>query len=256
MSTAILGAFTAFHVAISLIAIMSGFVVVFNLLGSKSSKGWTATFLWLTLATSVTGFLFPFHGFTPALGTGIVALIVIGPTFLRHLRQETRRFLASDLRVRRGDFALPEFLCPDRAVVPEDSRAQCPGADAEGAALRDRAGLGLSSFHRLGHRGDHQVQTGCGYQPPEPDDRPRLLPAGLRTCRSRNWASAGVEFGLNIGRQDLGLVGVFTLRGGLRFGLIQLILKSGGRGLGVGGLLLKARHGGIELGLNPSGRNL
>ncbi len=81
MSPAILGAFTAFHVAISLVGIISGFVVVFNLLGSKPGKGWTATFLWTTLATSVTGFLFPFHGFTPAIGTGIVALIVLGPTF-------------------------------------------------------------------------------------------------------------------------------------------------------------------------------
>ena len=82
MSTAILGAFTAFHVAISLVGIMAGFVVVFNLLGSKSSKGWTATFLWTTLATSVTGFLFPYHGFTPAIGTGIVAIIVMVPTLI------------------------------------------------------------------------------------------------------------------------------------------------------------------------------
>src|SRR4051794_37620749 len=80
MSNAILGAFTVIHVAISLVGIISGFVVVFGFLGSGSSKGWTVTFLGTTLATSVTGFLFPFRGFTPAIGTGIVALIVMGPT--------------------------------------------------------------------------------------------------------------------------------------------------------------------------------
>ena len=82
MSAAFLGAFTAFHVAISLVAIMAGFVVVFNLIGGTPGKGWTATFLWTTLATSVTGFLFPFKGFTPAVGTGIVAIIVMAPTLV------------------------------------------------------------------------------------------------------------------------------------------------------------------------------
>lgn len=82
MSSAFLGAFTAFHVAISLVAIMAGFVVVFNMLGGTSSQRWTATFLWLTLATSVTGFMFPFNGFTPAFGTGVVAILVMIPTLI------------------------------------------------------------------------------------------------------------------------------------------------------------------------------
>lgn len=82
MSSAFLGAFTAFHVAISLVGIMAGFVVVFSLIGGSPGKGWTATFLWTTLATSVTGFMFPFKGFTPAFATGIVALIILVPTFV------------------------------------------------------------------------------------------------------------------------------------------------------------------------------
>jgi hypothetical protein len=82
MSSALLGAFTAFHVAISLVAIMSGFVVVFNMIGGTAGKGWTTIFLGTTLATSVTGFLFPFKGFTPAIGTGIVALVVMVPTLV------------------------------------------------------------------------------------------------------------------------------------------------------------------------------
>ena len=37
----------------------------------------TAAFLFTTALTSVTGFLFPIHGFTPALGVGIVACVVL-----------------------------------------------------------------------------------------------------------------------------------------------------------------------------------
>lgn len=93
MSTSILlGAFTLFHVAISLVAIMAGFVVVFALLGSKVEKGWTAIFLWTTFATSATGFLFPFKGFTPAIGTGIVALIVMAPTLYAYYGKKLAGF--------------------------------------------------------------------------------------------------------------------------------------------------------------------
>jgi hypothetical protein len=37
----------------------------------------TALFLFTTLLSSVTGFLFPIHGFTPALGVGIVACVIL-----------------------------------------------------------------------------------------------------------------------------------------------------------------------------------
>ncbi len=69
--------FTRVHVIISVIGIASGFVVLFGLLGSQRLDRWTALFLVSTLATSVTGFLFPFHGVTPAIVVGIVSLIVL-----------------------------------------------------------------------------------------------------------------------------------------------------------------------------------
>jgi hypothetical protein len=72
-----LAAFTLFHVILSLIGIASGFVVVFGLLGSKRLDGWTAWFLITTAATSLTGFLFPVHGFLPSHGVGIVSLVVL-----------------------------------------------------------------------------------------------------------------------------------------------------------------------------------
>jgi hypothetical protein len=69
--------FTAFHVIISLIGILSGFVAVFGMVRSKPLTWWNDLFLITTVATSVTGFLFPFNGFTPAIGTGIISMIVL-----------------------------------------------------------------------------------------------------------------------------------------------------------------------------------
>ena len=69
--------FTAIHVLISLIGIASGFVAILRMVRSKPLDWWTDLFLVMTVATSVTGFLFPFNGFTPAIGTGILSMIVL-----------------------------------------------------------------------------------------------------------------------------------------------------------------------------------
>ena len=58
--------FTSFHVLLSLIGIVSGFVVVFGMIAGKPRGGGAALFLATTVATSVTGFLFPFHRFMPS----------------------------------------------------------------------------------------------------------------------------------------------------------------------------------------------
>ena len=72
-----IGAFTVFHVILSLVGIGSGFVAVFGLINDRPLPRWTAIFLITTILTSVTGFLFPFHGFDPAIGVGILSLIVL-----------------------------------------------------------------------------------------------------------------------------------------------------------------------------------
>ncbi len=68
-------AFTIFHTLLSLAGIASGFVVMYGFLTSRRMDGWAATFLGTMLATTLTGFLFPFHGFTPAIGLGILTTI-------------------------------------------------------------------------------------------------------------------------------------------------------------------------------------
>jgi len=74
------GAFTLFHVALSLIAIATGLVILRGLIRNESLNGWTLGFLVTTVATTLTGFLFPFRGFTPAIGTGIVSTLVLAAT--------------------------------------------------------------------------------------------------------------------------------------------------------------------------------
>ena len=70
--------FTLIHVIISLLAIASGILVLIGMLRSNRMPGWTAFFLLTTVLTSITGFLFPIRGFTPALGTGIVSMVLLG----------------------------------------------------------------------------------------------------------------------------------------------------------------------------------
>ncbi len=70
----ILQIYTIVHTLISLVAIFTGVVVVFGMLGGSRLDGWTKWFLITAVATTLTGFFFPFHGFTPAIGLGIISL--------------------------------------------------------------------------------------------------------------------------------------------------------------------------------------
>jgi hypothetical protein len=72
-----LSAFTTLHVVISLIAIVAGLIVMFGMLGTYNAGGLTAIFLILTILTSVTGFMFPFNGVTPAILVGILSCILL-----------------------------------------------------------------------------------------------------------------------------------------------------------------------------------
>jgi hypothetical protein len=69
--------FTFVHVALSLIAILSGIVVVLGMVRSMRLNLITALFLLTTVLTSVTGFFFPFHGVTPGIVLGVLSLIAL-----------------------------------------------------------------------------------------------------------------------------------------------------------------------------------
>ena len=61
-----LATFTLVHVLLSLVGILSGVIVMAGLLVAKRLDGWTAVFLASTVATSVTGFGFPFDPVLPS----------------------------------------------------------------------------------------------------------------------------------------------------------------------------------------------
>lgn len=72
-----LSTFTTVHVIISLIGIVSGIIVMFEMLGSNRKPGLTAIFPLFTILTSATGFLFPFNGVTPGDVIGALSLLLL-----------------------------------------------------------------------------------------------------------------------------------------------------------------------------------
>ena len=85
----ILQIYTIVHTLISLVAIFTGIVVLFGMISGHRLDYWTKWFLATAVLTTVTGFFFPFHGLTPAIGLGIISLpflaIIIFARCSRHL---------------------------------------------------------------------------------------------------------------------------------------------------------------------------
>jgi len=81
--------YTVVHTLISLVAIFTGMVGLFGMLAGKRLDNWTKWFLITAVATTMTGFFFPFHGFTPAIGLGIISLpflaVTIFARYAKHL---------------------------------------------------------------------------------------------------------------------------------------------------------------------------
>jgi hypothetical protein len=77
-----LATFTAIHTILSLIALLAGVVVVIGLLGAQSYPFWTSLFLITAIATSVTGYGFPFNGVLPSHIVGAIALLVLAAVLL------------------------------------------------------------------------------------------------------------------------------------------------------------------------------
>jgi hypothetical protein len=69
--------FIILHVIISLVAIASGLIVLAGMLRASKLPGWTALFLVTTVLTSVTGFMFPISGITPAIAIGLISIVIL-----------------------------------------------------------------------------------------------------------------------------------------------------------------------------------
>lgn len=73
--------FTTLHVLISFVGIIAGLIALPAFARGRILPRTNVIFLWFTLLTSLTGFLFPIVAFTPALGTGIVSTLVLAVAF-------------------------------------------------------------------------------------------------------------------------------------------------------------------------------
>src|SRR6267154_881585 len=77
MISCVMTTFTLVHVAFSVIGLASGFVVMSGVLTARRLDGWTALFLASTVATSASGFGFPFDHLLPSHVVGIISLVVL-----------------------------------------------------------------------------------------------------------------------------------------------------------------------------------
>jgi hypothetical protein len=68
-----LHAFTVLHVIICIVELFAGAVVVLQMVAGRRS-GLNGVFLVTAALTTLTGFLFPFHGMTPAIKLGFITL--------------------------------------------------------------------------------------------------------------------------------------------------------------------------------------
>ena len=79
---------TFLHVLISVIGLISGLVVLYGFLTAKRFDGWNSTFLYSTIFTSVTGFIFlPFHKITPGHIVGTISLILLAIALIARSKQ-------------------------------------------------------------------------------------------------------------------------------------------------------------------------
>ena len=135
--------FTFIHVLLSLIGIVAGLVAMAGLLTSTWREGWTAVFLAATVATSATGFGFPFTKLLPSHIVGIISLVVLAVAlfalYCRHLSGVWRPVyvITAMIALYLNVFVLivQSFLkiAPLKALAPTQS--ELPFVAAQGAAL-------------------------------------------------------------------------------------------------------------------------
>lgn len=158
----LLQAYTIFHVAISLLAIISGFIVLFGMLANKRLEGRNKFFLITTVLTSVTGFFFPFHGITPGIIVGIISLVVLAVAIYAryggHLNGGWRKTYVITAAIA----LYPERFRPDRAVVPKNPRTSLAGSDPKRATVQDDAACHTGSVCHSDHLCGHSLPQRCG----------------------------------------------------------------------------------------------
>lgn len=82
---------TVVHVGLSIVALLLGGVAVTRLAFARPVPSRARAFLYTAAAATATGFLFPFHGITPAILIGLVSSVVLIVTLLARSSAERRQ---------------------------------------------------------------------------------------------------------------------------------------------------------------------
>ena len=149
------------HIAISLVAIVAGLVALVALAAGRWMPRLQAGFLVTTALTSVTGFLFPFGGVTPAFVFGILSIVALALAGLARARRLASRS-ARITYAAAGAFALYlnlvvlvvqsfQKLSPLQRLAPTQSEA--PFLAAQAAVLAIAVLLGVLASRRTGWDG-------------------------------------------------------------------------------------------------------
>jgi hypothetical protein len=146
-----------FHVAISVVGILSGLIVLYGLLAGEPYPLWTAIFLITTILTSVTGFPLEPYRFDPPRVVGVISLILLAFAVIGYYGFGLDGNWLLDLCRLRGRRGLSECFRRRRAGVHEAALAQSAGADAKRADVPRRPGLGAPDFRRAWRVGGDQV---------------------------------------------------------------------------------------------------
>ncbi|HEV8265733.1 MAG TPA: hypothetical protein VGQ06_12370 [Gemmatimonadales bacterium] len=91
--------FALIHTVLSLVGLVAGLVVAGGLAGGKLLDRWAVVFLVTTIATSITGFGFPFVTLMPSHIVGILSLVVLAVVivaqYVKHFAGAWRRVYAT-----------------------------------------------------------------------------------------------------------------------------------------------------------------
>jgi hypothetical protein len=146
--------FTTLHVLISFVGIIAGLIALPAFARGRILPRTNVIFLWFTLLTSLTGFLFPIVAFTPALGTGIVSTLVLAVAFwawyARKLAGRAAPVYAvtatAALWLNLFVLVVQSFLKVPALNALAPSGTEPPFAVAQGALLIVMIGLGYLAF--------------------------------------------------------------------------------------------------------------
>lgn len=150
-------AFTVVHVVISLLGIATGFVVAYGLLTNRRLETWTAAFLSTTIATSVTGFLFPVDRFLPSHAFGVILLFLLALAVAGRYRYELAgrwrlTYVASSVAALYLNFfvlIVQSFLKVPALKVLAPTQTEVPFAVAQLLALALFVGLGIAGIENF-----------------------------------------------------------------------------------------------------------